>query len=198
MDRKTQILEIVKEKGVIKAGDIEAEGISRSYLYILHNSGLLQKITRGLYALPDTHVTEHITLIEIAKRVPNAVVCLISALSFYDLTTQLPHEIWITIPRGSWRPKFDYPSLNLTYASKETYSYGILEHKLNRVSVKIYSPAKTIADCFKFRNKIGLDIAIEALRNGWETKKVDMDELVKAAKICKVSKIIRPYLEAIV
>ncbi len=198
MDRKTQVLEMVKEKGVIKAGDIEVEGISRSYLYMLHNSGLLQKIAPGLYMLPDTHVTEHITLIEIAKRVPNAVVCLISALSFYDLTTQLPYEVWITIPRGAWRPKIDYPSLNLTYASKETYSYGVLEHKINGVSVKIYSPAKTIADCFKFRNKIGLDVAIEALKKGWETKKVDMDELVKAAKICKVSKIIRPYLEAIV
>jgi predicted transcriptional regulator of viral defense system len=198
MDRKTQVLKIVEEKGVIKAGDIEAEGISRSYLYVLHNSGLLQKITRGLYALPGTHVSEHITLIEIAKRIPNAIICLLSALGYYDLTTQLPHEVWITIPRGAWRPKTDYPSLNLTYASKEVYSYGVLEHKINGVSVKIYSPAKTIADCFKFRNKIGLDIAIEALRKGWETKKIDMDELVKAAKICKVSKVIRPYLEAIV
>jgi predicted transcriptional regulator of viral defense system len=198
MDRKTQVLEIVKEKGVIKAGDIEAEGISRSYLYVLHNFGLLQKITRGLYALPDTHVSEHITLIEIAKRVPKAVVCLISALSFYDPTTQLPHEVWITIPRGAWRPKTDYPSLNLTYASKDMYSYGVLEHKINGISVKIYSPAKTIADCFKFRNKIGLDVAIEALKKGWKIKKVDMDELVKAAKICKMSKVIRPYLETIV
>ena len=198
MDRKTQVLKITKAKGIIKASDIEAKGISRSYLYALNKTGLLQKVARGLYTLPDTHATEHVTLIEIAKRIPNAIICLISALSYYDLTTQLPHEVWITIPRGAWRPKTDYPALNLTYASKEIYSYGVLEHKINGVSVKIYSPAKTIADCFKFRNKIGLDVAIEALRNGWETKKIDMDKLVKAAKICKVSKIIRPYLEAII
>ena len=198
MDRKTQVLKIAKAKGIIKASDVEAKGISRSYLYALNNAGLLQKISRGLYTLPGSQITEHITLIEIAKRIPNAVVCLISALSYYELTTQLPHEVWITIPRGAWRPKIDYPSLNLTYASKEVYSYDILEHKINGVSVKIYSPAKTIADCFKFRNKIGLDIAIEALKKAWETRKVDMNELVQAAKICKVSKIIRPYLETIV
>lgn len=197
MDRKAHVLKIAKRKGVIGASDLKTLGISRNYLYSLNREGKLQKVARGLYELPDNQTTEHSTLIEVMKRVPNAVVSLISALSYYDLTTQLPHEVWITVPRGAWRPKIEYPALNLTYASKEIYSYGISKFKINGVEIKIYSPAKTIVDCFKFRNKIGLDIAIEALKRAWESKKVSMDELTKAAQVCKVAKIIRPYLEAI-
>ncbi len=197
MDRKTQVLKIAKRKGVIRASDLKTLGISRNYLYSLNREGKLQKLARGLYELPDNQITEHSTLIEVMKRVPNAVVSLISALNFYDLTTQLPHEIWITVPRGAWRPKIEYPSLNLTYASMDIYSYGIRKIKINGVEIRVYSPAKTIADCFKFRNKIGLDIAIEALKKAWESKKVSMDELTKAARVCKVAKIIQPYLEAI-
>ncbi len=198
MNRKTQIIKLAKQKGVIKASDLESVGISRTYLHILYNEGVLQKVGRGLYELPSTQITEHNTLIEVTRRIPNAVICLISALSYFDLTTQLPHEVWITIPRGAWRPRIDYPSLNLTYASMEVYSFGIQKLKLHGVDIKIYSPAKTIADCFKFRNKVGLDVAIEALKKAWESKKVNMDQLNNAAKMCKVSKVIRPYLEAIV
>jgi len=197
MDRKSQVIRIAKQKGVIKASDLKARGISRNYLYALTREGKLKKVARGLYELPDNQLTERIALIEVAKRIPNAVVSLISALNYYDLTTQLPHEVWITVPRGAWRPKIEYPALNLTYASMDIYSYGIHKLKINGVEVKIYSPAKTIADCFKFRNKIGLDVAIEALKRAWETKKADMEELSKAAQVCNVSKIIRPYLEAI-
>ncbi len=197
MDRKTQILKLAKKKGVIGANDLKVKGISRNYLYSMLREQKLQKVARGLYALPNAHITEYTALIEVAKRVPNAVVCLISALSYHDLTTQLPHEVWITIPRGAWRPKIDYPSLNLTYASMEVYSFGIQKLKLHGVDINIYNPAKTIADCFKFRNKVGLDVAIEALKRAWESKKVNMDELTKAAETCKVSKVIRPYLEAI-
>ena len=197
MDRKAHVLKIAKRKGVIRASDLKTLGISRNYLYSLNREGKLQKLARGLYELPDNQITEHSTLIEVMKRVPNAVVSLISALNFYDLTTQLPHEIWITVPRGAWRPKIEYPSLNLTYASMDIYSYGIRKIKINGVEIRVYSPAKTIADCFKFRNKIGLDIAIEALKKAWESKKVSMDELTKAARVCKVAKIIQPYLEAI-
>jgi predicted transcriptional regulator of viral defense system len=198
MERKEKILNIAKEKGIIRASDLEAEGISRNYLYALCKSGLLQKLSRGLYTLPDAPLTEHINLIEVAKRLPNAVICLISALSFHDLTTQIPHEIWVTVPRGAWRPKIDYPPLNLTYVSGDAYSFGIQEHIIRGVSVKIYSPAKTVADCFKFRNKVGMDVAIKALREVWRSHKATMDELVKAAEICKVSKVMMPRLEAII
>jgi predicted transcriptional regulator of viral defense system len=143
-------------------------------------------------------VTENSSLAEVAKRLPHAVVCLISALSYHEITTQIPHEIWLTIPRGSWRPDVEYPPLNLTYVSGPAYSFGIQEHVINGVAVKIYSPAKTVADCFKFRNKVGLDVAIEALREAWRSRKVTMDELVEAAGVDRVSKIMRPYLEATV
>jgi predicted transcriptional regulator of viral defense system len=198
MDRKEQVREIVKNLGMVKAMDIEASGISRNYLYTLNKEGLLQKKARGVYTLPDYPVTEHYDIIEITKRAPNAVICLISALSFHNITTQIPHEIWITVPRGSWRPNIDNPPLNLTYVSGEAYSYGIIEHEISGVGVKVYTPAKTVADCFKFRNKVGLDVAIEALKETWRSKKATMDEMMDAAKICKVSKIMRPYLEAIV
>ncbi len=198
MERKEKVLKIAKEKGIVRASDLEVEGVSRNYLYALCKSGLLQKLSRGLYTLPEAPMTEHINLIEVAKRLPNTVICLISALSFHDLTTQIPHEIWVTVPRGAWRPKIDYPPLNLTYVSGDAYSFGIQEHIIHGVSVKIYSPAKTVADCFKFRNKVGMDVAIEALRDVWRSHKATMDELVEAAEICKVSKVMMPRLEAII
>jgi predicted transcriptional regulator of viral defense system len=198
MGRQKQILELARKKGIIRAEDVEAIGISRNYLYRMHKEGLLEKSAVGLYTLPEAPVTENSSLAEVAKRLPHAVVCLISALSYHEITTQIPHEIWLTIPRGSWRPDVEYPPLNLTYVSGPAYSFGIQEHVINGVAVKIYSPAKTVADCFKFRNKIGLDVAIEALREAWRSRKVTMDELVVAAGIDRVSKIMRPYLEATV
>lgn len=198
MNRQQQILELAREKGIIRAEDLEAVGISRNYLYRMHKEGLLKKSAVGLYTLPEAPVTENSSLAEVAKRLPRAVVCLISALSYHEITTQIPHEIWLTIPRGSWRPDVKYPPLNLTYVSGPAYSFGIREHVINRVAVKIYSPAKTVADCFKFRNKVGLDVAIEGLREAWRSRKVTMDELVEAAGVDRVSQIMRPYLEATV
>ena len=198
MNRKKQVLEIAKKKGMIRASDVEAAGISRNYLYRLCRERLLVKNARGLYTLPEAPVTEHSALAEIAKRIPHAVVCLVSALSFHGITTQIPHEIWLAVPRGSWRPNIDYPPLNLTYISGDAYSFEVQEHDINGVIIKVYSPAKTVADCFKFRNKVGLDVALEALREAWRSRKATMDELVEAARINRVSKIMRPYLEAIV
>lgn len=198
MIQQQKILQLAKIKGIISAEDVEATSVSRNYLYQMCKEGLLKKIATGLYTLPEAPVTENSSLAEVAKRLPGAVVCLISALSFYGVTTQLPHEIWLTIPRGSWRPEINYPPINLRYVSEPAYSFGIQEHFVNGVAVKIYSPAKTVADCFKFRNKVGLDVAIEALRETWHSRKVTMDELVEAAEVDRVSKIMRPYMEAIV
>lgn len=198
MSRRQQVLELARKKGILRAADVEDVGISRNYLYRMHREGLLRRCGLGLYTLPEAPLTEHSSLAEVAKRVPNGVICLISALSYHDITTQIPHEIWLTVPRGAWRPEMEYPPLNLTYVTGRAYSYGIEKHVMNGVTVNIYSPAKTVADCFKFRNKIGLDIAIEALREAWRSRKVTIDELVEAAKVDKVSKIILPYLEAIV
>jgi predicted transcriptional regulator of viral defense system len=196
MRRQQQILELARKKGIIRAADVEGVGISRNYLYRMHKKGLLHRSAVGLYSLHESPLTENASLAEVAKRLPHAVVCLISALSYHGITTQIPHEIWLTIPRASWRPDIAYPPLKLTYVSGPAYSFGIQNHVINGVAVKIYSPAKTVADCFKFRNKVGLDIAIEALREAWRSRKVTMDELVGAAGIDRVLKIMRPYMEA--
>ncbi len=198
MDRKQQILELTQKQGVIRAEDVEALGISRNYLYAMRKEGMLQKRARGLYSLPEAEFNENANLVEVAKRVPNAVIGLVSALSYHGITTEIPHEIWIIVPRGAWRPRIGYPPLHLNYVSGPAYAYGVQEHILNGVAVKIYSPAKAVADCFKFRNKVGLDVAIEALREAWRTRKATMDELVEAARIDRVLKVMRPYLEATV
>ena len=198
MNRKQQILQFARNKGIIRAADVEEVGISRNYLYQMHKEGLLEKLSAGLYTLPEAPVTEHSALAEVAIRQPNAILCLLSALSYHGLTTQIPHEIWVSVPRSSWRPEREYPPLNLTYVSGSAYSFGTEEHVINGVKVKIYSPAKTVADCFKFRNKVGLDVAIEALRETWRSHKATMDELVEAAGIDRVLKVMRPYIEATV
>lgn len=198
MGCRARILELAREKGIIRAGDVEADGCSRNYLYQMHRAGDLRRLSPGLYTLPDAPVTEHSLLAEVAKRVPQGVVCLISALAYHGLTTQIPHEIWLAVPKGSRRPSIAYPPLNLTYVSGPAYSFGVREDVMGGVAVRIYSPAKTVADCFKFRNKVGLDVALEALREVWRSRKASVDELMEAAEVDRVSKVIRPYLEIIV
>ena len=198
MNKTKQILKAARERGIIQAKDVEEYGISRHSLYNLYKRGLLIKLARGMYMLPDAPIKEHQHLVEVAKKIPAAVVCLISALSFHELTTQIPHEIWIAVPRDTWRPKLDYPPLHYTVLTEKTYNFGIQEINIQGVMVKIFNPAKTVADCFKFRNKIGLDVAIEALRDAWHSRKATMDELVEAAKINRVLSIMLPYLEATV
>jgi len=198
VDKTDQILKFTKEKGIVRPKDVEELGIKRHILYSLYKKGLLIKIARGMYILPNAPITEYQNLIKVAKKIPSAVVCLISALSFHEITTQIPNELWVAVPRDTWRPKIDYPPLHYTVMNKKTYSFGIQEVDINGVLVKVYTPAKTVADCFKFRNKVGLDVAIEALREVLKTRKATMNELVEAAKINRVLKIMRPYLEAIV
>ena len=197
MDRKQQIINIIKQRGIVNAADIEAAGISRNYLYMLFRDGLIEKTSRGLYMLKNSAAPEHSAFIEIAKKTPKAVICLASALSYYEITSQIPHEVWLALPKGAWKPKISYPPLNITFLSPETYHYGIEEYEINGNRVKIYSIAKTVADCFKFRNKIGLDVAIEALKESLGRRKVTVDEVMAAAKVCRVGNIIRPYLETV-
>ena len=137
MNRKQQIQQLAGQKGIIRAADVEDVGISRNNLYQMHKEGLLEKLSVGLYTLPEAPVTEHSALAEVAIRLPHAIFCLLSALSYYGLTTQIPHEIWVTVPRSSWRPQREYPPLNLTYVSGSAYSFGTEEHVINGVRVKI-------------------------------------------------------------
>jgi predicted transcriptional regulator of viral defense system len=169
----------------------------REYLRRLAKQGKVERVGRGLYALPGRLTSESRQLAEVAKRVPQAVVCLLSALQYHNLTTHLPHEVWVAVRSPGWRPRVEYPAIRVVWLSGKAYSYGIEQHLVDGVSVNVYGMAKTVADCFKFRNKIGIDVAMEALREVRKNKRVTMDGLWKAAKICRVTNIMRPYMEAI-
>ncbi len=195
--RTDRILELVKEAGVLRPRDLEPYGIPRTYLSRLCASGKLRRIGRGLYVEQGSRTTEHHSLVEVCKRVPKGVVCLLSALRFHELTTQAPFEVWLAIGEKAWRPHLAYPPLRIARFSKASLSAGIEEHQIEGVAIHVYSPAKTIADCFKYRNKIGLDVAIEALKECWRSQSCTMDELWHYADICRVRNVIRPYLESV-
>ena len=192
-----KILELVRAAGVLRPRDLDPYGIPRTYLSRLCAAGKLERIGRGLYILPGSNTTEHHALAEVCKRVPNGVVCLLSALRFHEITTQAPFEVWLAIGENAWRPRLEYPPLRIARFSKASLKAGIEEHRIEGVTVRIYSPAKTIADCFKYRNKIGLDVAIEALRECWRSRRCSMNDLWYYAEICRVRNIMRPYLESI-
>jgi hypothetical protein len=160
-DQANRVLELVREAGVLRPRDLEPLGIPRTYLSRLYQAGLLVRIGRGLYVLPSANATEHRTLAEAAKRVPNGVICLLSALRYHELTTQAPFEVWIAIGEKAWRPRVEQPRLRIVHFSKLALHEGVVVKKLEGVPVRIFNPAKTVADCFKYRNKIGLDVAIE-------------------------------------
>jgi predicted transcriptional regulator of viral defense system len=196
MDRTRCVLEIVEQAGVLRPRDLDRYGIPRIYLSRLCERGLLQRVGRGLYVLPDADVSEHHTLAEACKRVPHGVVCLLSALRFHGLTTQSPFEVWLAIGSKAWRPQVDYPRLRFVRFSTSALEAGVEEHSIEGVSVRVYNPAKTVADCFKVRNKIGVDVAVEALRDCRRQGRCGNDDLWHYAKICRVANVMRPYMEA--
>ena len=195
--RTSEIIEIVKEAGTLRPRDLDVYGIPREYLRRLCHRGLLERTARGLYALPDAEVTEHHSLAEACKRVSHGVICLLSALRFHEFTTQAPFEVWMAIDVKARLPKVDRLPLRIVRFSGKALESGIEEHKVEGVLVKVYSPAKTVADCFKYRNKIGLDVALEALRECMREQKCTVDEIWRFAGICRVANVMRPYLEAL-
>ena len=160
--------------------------------------GEIERLARGLYALPGASGALHQSLAEIAKRAPKAVACLMTALSFHEIGTQSPFEVWVALPRGAWRPQLGNHKLRVQRFSGPAYTSGVETHLIQGVKVRVYNPAKTVADCFKYRNKVGLDVALEALRESWRAKKVTIDQLNHYAEICRVRNVMRPYLEALV
>ncbi len=191
-----QVIEIVRKIGILRPRDLDAHGIPREYLIRLSRQGRLEKLGRGLYQMPQADITENHSLAEACKKIPNAIICLLSALRFHGLTTQLPFEVWLAIDRKARIPKMDGLKLRVSRFSKEARSVGVEDHVIEGVKVRVFSPAKTVADCFKYRNKIGLDVALEALRDCRRQRKCTNNELWHYAKILRVSNVMRPYLEA--
>jgi predicted transcriptional regulator of viral defense system len=192
-----KILEILRKIGSIRARDLKQYGLSRTALLRLYEKGMVNRPGRGLYVSTETDAREHQTLVEVTTLAPNATICLLSALRFHGLTTQEPHEVWIALPSKAWRPKIETVSLRVVRMSNAALSFGVESHVLAGVDVKVFSPAKTVADCFKFRSTIGMDVAIESLRDCWTQKKATADEIYEAAKVCRMSKVMLPYMEAI-
>ena len=197
-DTHTQrVLELLSQKGILRPCDLYVIGAPRVILTRMTANGMLEKARRGIYRLPDSHSSEHESLITIAIKAPQAVFCLLTALQLHELTTQLPREVWIAMPRGSHTPRIDYPPLKMVQFAGEAYSEGIDLVERDQVKLRVYSVAKTVADCFKHRNKIGLDVALEALKEAHAKKMASADDLWRFAKICRVANVMRPYLEAV-
>jgi predicted transcriptional regulator of viral defense system len=190
-------VKIIREHGgTIRASIAAKAGIHPQILSILKESGKLELISRGVYRLAELPPTGNPDLEIIASRIPNGVICLISALAFHEITTQIPHEVSIALKYGAETPRIDYPPISVHRFSGKAFEMGIEEHKLDGYTARIYSPEKSIADCFKFRNKIGMDVVLEALKIYKKRNRFKMDELLKYAKVDRMEKIMTPYLEA--
>jgi predicted transcriptional regulator of viral defense system len=195
--KEEQVLALARKQGVIRPRDLNSRGIPREYLRRLQAKGKLERPGRGLYIAADSRPTQNHTFAEAAKRVPKGVVCLLSALRFHGLTTEAPFEVWLAISAKARLPRVDHPPIRFVRFSGAALESNIEEHTIEGIKVRIYDAAKTVADCFKYRNKIGVDVAIEALRDCRKRRKASMDELWNAARLCRVGNVMRPYLEAV-
>ncbi len=196
--KRQQVIDLVRAQSVIRPRDLKEYGLSKDYLYILAQEGVIERVGRGLYQWPNKDLGRHHSLVEVSKLAPKAVVALLSALNYHNMTTQNPHQIWLAIDRKAWRPEISYPPVRFVTMSAESLHSGVETHLIEGVSIKVFNPAKTVVDCFKYRGKVGLDVALEALREGWSARKFTIDELQCYAKICRVQKVMQPYLESIV
>jgi len=187
----------IKHNGVLRTSTAIKLGIHPKTLYTMHKQGYIELLARGLYKLTEHKEFVNTDLITVAKKIPGGVVCLISALSFHEITTQIPHAIDIAIPLKSCKPKLDYPPIRVYWYSEKSFKAGIEKIKIDEIEIRIYSVEKTLADCFKYRNKIGLDVAMEALKLAFQRKKVDINKLLSYAKLNRCEKIIKPYVEII-
>lgn len=196
-ETERRVIEIARSAGAVRPRDLDLYGIDRKYLNSLFHKGLLDRVDWGLYTHPDANVSSNVGLVQATKRVPHGVVCLLSALRFHEIGTQNPHEIWMAIDPKAHRPRVGYPPLRIVRFSGKALTEGVKQHRIEGVRVSICNPAKTVVDCFKYRNKIGLDVAIEALKDCLQSKKCTRAQLWQCAKICRVTEVMRPYLEAI-
>jgi len=195
-EERKDALRIVRELGFVRPADLESRGIPRGQIYRLLRAGLVERRARGIYVATKHPLTAEHTLAQVAKRIPSAVFCLLTALRFHELTTQAPAEVWIALPQKARKPRLDYPRLRVARFSGPALTEGIETHRVESVDLRVYSAAKTVADCFKYRNKIGLDVVVEALRD-FSHRRGDTTELASYARICRVTRVMQPYLDAI-
>jgi predicted transcriptional regulator of viral defense system len=196
--QRNRAMEILSQSRIISSKQLSSEGIHRETIRRLLETGEIISIARGLYTSSQFIPDENFTFIVAQKIAPKGIICLLSALSFHEIGTQNPSEVWIAIPRGTRTPQVeDYP-IQISLFSGEAYSNGIEEHTVDGVAIRVYSIAKTIADCFKYRNKIGLDVAIQALKDVIQNKRTSIEEILHFAKICRVEKVMKPYMESLV
>jgi len=198
-DPVSRVLRLARTRPVVRARDLADHGIHTSTLTRMTRAGALEKVGPGRYRLAKRQpLTEHHDLVLAVTAVPRSVVCLLSALQFHDVGTQLPHEVWIAIPRGARVPRLTAPPLRIVNVSPAVFDLGIEEHRIERQVVRVYSLARTVADCFRFRNQIGLDVALEALTEAWRSKRLNVDELDRIARKLRVHRVMQPYLETVV
>jgi predicted transcriptional regulator of viral defense system len=183
--------------GIMRMAEAIRAGIHRRTLYALRDAGVLEQLGRGLYRLADAPPLSHPDLVAVSRRAPKAVVCLVSALDYHGLTTEVPHEVYLAISRDSEPPRIEYPPVRVFRFGPQAFDQGIETHEIDGVPVRIYSREKTLADCFKYRNLVGLDTALEALRRYREQGRGNVDAVLRSARACRVERVIRPYLEAI-
>jgi predicted transcriptional regulator of viral defense system len=189
---------MVQRRGLVRPRDLEKVGLPTAVLYRLRDRGEVEQVGRGLFRHPDALITEKHTYAEAAKLVPAGVVCLLSAVAFHEIGTQMPHEVWLALRAHSKRPTVTAVPLRVVWFSGDAFTEGVETRVVEGVKVRVYSPAKTIADLFKFRNKLGVDVAVEALRDAWSRRLVTMEEMLRFAEVCRVDKVMRPYLESII
>lgn len=195
-DTFTPAIDLFREhQGVLRTSQAIQLGIAPRTLYMMRDAGTLIEVSRGLYRLADLPPLSQPDLVAVALRIPRGVICLISALAYHNLTTQIPHAVYVALPRDAEKPRLDYPPIRLFWFSGQALTTGVEKHTLDGVSVKIFSPEKTVADCFKYRNKIGLNIALEALKRCREHDRCNLQRLLHFSRICRVEKVMRPYLE---
>jgi predicted transcriptional regulator of viral defense system len=193
----TRLLRLARRHGSVSRQEVAEANIHTQTLSRLVRAGTLERVARGRYRLPNAPVTEHHGLALVAAAAPKAVICLLSALSFHQIGTQLPHEVWIALDRRSRRPSLRYPRLHVVRFGGDALTEGIETHRVEGETVRVYNAAKTIADTFKYRNKIGLDVALEALREAWRARQFTMDKMYFYARVCRVERVMRAYLEAL-
>jgi predicted transcriptional regulator of viral defense system len=190
--------EIIRDRGgIIRTAEAIKAGIHPRTIYQLRDAGILEQLTRGVYRLSDHGPVSNPDLVIVATRIPQAVICLVSALAFHEITTQIPHKVSIALPKGAESPRLDHPPISAHRFSSAAFADGVDQHRIDGVNVRVYNPEKTLADCFKFRNKIGKDVVLEALKLYKERKGLNLGKLLGHAKTCRVHKVMQPYLEAI-